>query len=131
MSSQDREWVRPGVEVVVWSSGKSLNARVDKIKSVGKEWITLETLDSRIRIRDLQSARQGTGWGSWHYTIAERHSPEAIKNLSITNVSTRVSQLNKVIERWKNAPLKESTRQQLATALQNLNLAIDMAKENS
>lgn len=131
MSSQDREWVRPGAEVVVWSSGKSLNARVDKIRSVGKEWITLEELSSRIRIRDLQSARQGTGWGSYTYHIAERNAPEAIKNLSITNVSRRVAQMHKVIERWQNAPLSTSTRQQLATALQNLNLAIDMAKENS
>lgn len=123
------EWIQPGAEVVVWSRGT--DAKTVKIKSVGKVWITLDGDYPRIEIKTLKSARQGGTWDSWHAYIAERNSPEGIRQLNRTYVGECIRRARIAYKDWDNKQTSQVLIANVAKAMSDLNDAIVLMKENS
>lgn len=120
------EWVFPGAQVVVATTKRSGTVSlVDTITNVGKAWITLKNESTRVRIRDLQSAHQGSPYDGASVRIVEQYTDEGQRLLNDTRVLRATNRLWRIAEAWKSNPRGEAERANLREALDRLDRVIE------
>lgn len=124
------EWVFPGAQVVVATRKHSVTvALVDTVKAVGKMWITLENEPVRIKVKNLESAHQGSTYAGSTVSIVEQYSEKGQRLLAETRVFRATNRVKRCIDAWKNNPRGETERGDLRDALDRLDTAIEKASE--
>jgi len=121
-------WVFPGARVIVEISKRSVTVGViDVVKAVGQAWITLENEDVRIKIKDLQSAHQGSSYDGRRLRLIEPGTEEGQRLLLNTRVHRATNRLARTVETWKQNPHGKQERAELRDALDCLDARITKA----
>lgn len=100
MPEADSSWIKPGVDVVVLSTGGRAHPRLAKVKSVASKSFTIEGIVERISLDKLESKSIGGTWSSWRYRVVRPASEEADRAFEIQRVARLKNKAHAAAREW-------------------------------
>lgn len=96
----DNSWIKPGAEVVVFSTGGRANPRKAIVKSVAAKSFVVEGLTERIKLDRLESKAIGETWSTWSYRVVRPESEEASRLFARERVGRLSSRAHTAAKDW-------------------------------
>lgn len=87
----DADWIKPGVEVIVYSTGRYPHPRKTTVLRVAAKSFTLDGVAERIRFEDFKSKPVGSSWDSWRYAVVHPGSDKARELAQVQRVENALS----------------------------------------
>lgn len=99
----DRSWIVPGAEVVVYSTGSNPGPRRSTVLKVASQSFTVAGTHEPLRIQldTLASKRMGGTWERWYYMVAHPDSEKARELAERERIRRLRSAAHSAAEEWR------------------------------